>query len=287
MNDSLNVHKSTSIHRSGFFGDTYYQYEDVDLDNASNDFAEQEAFAREQAEAEAYADEYGFPEGERPAWLDDESEDMSNSFFSPHGTSAMAKPAPREIVNPFIHLDDEQQTKQSEPDTSPVHKFEIVATPTAPELPISNTIIPAHHAAAFLSTLGNPVRETMTTTTPKTTPPKITPFSIMRRFVEQKAVLVIRGDIYVFAVNYYRRLSKDESKTLISSFCRSVVGEDVTTRLVSEVLGQLKSYEPIIDNGAVVDDRLIASQSGLYDLRSGTFITPHPSQRCFHFLPIA
>ncbi len=195
------------------------------------------------------------------------------------------KTAPRKIINPFIHLDDEQQTKQSEPDTSPVHKFEIVATPTAPELPINNAIMPAHRAAALMSMISGPARETVESSTSKPTLPKISPFAIMRRFVEQKAVLVIRSDIYVFAVNHYRRLTKDDAKTLISSFCHSVVGEDVTTRLVSEVLGQLKAYEPIIDNGAIVDDRLIASQSGLYDLRIGTFITPHPSQRCFHFLP--
>ena len=271
--------------QGGFFGVYDPQYEEVDLDNAPNDIAEQEAFDREQAAAEAYADEYGFPEGERPAWLDDESEDMSNSFFSPHGTSAMAKPAPRKIINPFIHLDDEPRVESEPTDTSPVHTFEIVAAPTASELSMSNAIMPAHRAAALMSTLDNSARETLATQTSHPTPPKTTPFSIMRRFVEQHAVLVIRGELYIYATNYYRRLLKDDAKTMISTFCHSIVGEEVTTRLVSEVLGQLRAYAPVIDNEAIVDDSLIASTNGLYDLRNSSFIAHLPTQRCFHFLP--
>ena len=204
--------------------------------------------------------------------------------------------SPREIINPFIHISEDNTTSKvvvSTDDTTQSQQplVPYTGTPAIEIVTESPNNFGGTSVSAFPQMLTNMLQpfsaaQNQTGQNPaKACASKPNPHQLMRRFAEYYHVLVVRGSIYIFAGNYYRRLSKDEAKALIATFCRSYVGDEVTTRLVSEILGQLKAYEPLIDNNAVVDDSLIALPGRILNIRTGGFILPNPAQRCFHYLP--
>ena len=292
-------------------------YEDVELD--TSDPAELEAFIRESEEAEAYANEFGFPQGDIPPDWESWPEYDENALFSsangqhPNAidTSQISSPStvddpqqqtsqaaakiaePKKIVNPFIHLPPEEPAMKSDSDIPTtdvtVLNSEMVNAQTA-QVCLPGQVVTMQQLATLGGFTTVPVQQTTQAfpATPQIVEnknDKINPHALMKAFVERFLILVSGGVVYYYDRFFYRRLTEDETRTKIEMFCTEIVGNAVNTRLVSEIYGQLLHYAPVIFDDLIIDDRLIASESGLYDIRSRMFITPHPSQRCFHYLP--
>ena len=114
---------------------------------------------------------------------------------------------------------------------------------------------------------------------------KVNPSQLMRGFAEKFGAIIVNGELYIRAGRHYESKSKHAAKQMIAAYCRSVIGDDISVRIISEVLGLLMTFADIANESFEIDDNLVDTLDGVIDVRTGQFVEYSPFMRCFHYLP--
>gem|GEM_PF-5127484 len=233
------------------------------------------------------------------------------------------KPFIHDVVKPFIHIDENPQsadlTTQEAPIPVPQMPVAQVSAPvpvaqmSAPVPQMSASVLPVPDLSASAAMLpqvqmqydeAKEILETLKTNaaerlpaaqtgerqqlqapSPSTEKVKVNPSQLMRGFAEKFGAIIVNGELYIRAGRHFERKTKHAAKQMIAAFCRSVIGDDISVRIISEVLGLLMTFADITDESVEIDDNLVDTLDGIIDIRSGQFVEYSPFMRCFHYLP--
>ncbi len=231
------------------------------------------------------------------------------------------RPFIHDAVNPFIHIDENSQSADLTPQEAPIPVPQMPVAPisaalTAPAptpVPVAQMSAPVPDISASAAMLPQvqmhfdeakgilenlkanasdhlPVAQTGERHQLQAPPPsvekaKVNNSQLMRGFAEKFGVIIVNGELYIRAGRHFERKSKHAAKQMIAAYCRSVIGDDISVRIISEVLGLLMTFADITDETIEIDDNLVDTLDGVIDVRTGQFVPDNRAQRCFHYLP--
>ncbi len=114
---------------------------------------------------------------------------------------------------------------------------------------------------------------------------KVNNSQLMRGFAEKFGAIIVNGELYIRAGRHFESKSKHAAKQMIAAYCRGVIGDAISVRIIGEVLGLLMTFADITDETIEIDDNLVDTLDGVIDIRTGQFVEYSPFMRCFHYLP--
>lgn len=234
------------------------------------------------------------------------------------------KPFIHDAVNPFIHIDENPQSADLTPQEAPIPMPQMSVTPisaaltapaptpvpaaqmSAPVLPMpdlsaSAAMLPQvqmhfdeakgilenlkANAAEHLPVAQTGERHQLQAPPPSMEKVKVNPSQLMRGFAAKHGALIANGELYVRVGRHFEHRTKEGVKMMISSYCRAMIGDATTVRVISEVCGLLMTFADIANESVEIDDNLVDTLDGVIDVRTGQFVEYSPFMRCFHYLP--
>ncbi len=217
------------------------------------------------------------------------------------------KPFIHDVVKPFIHIDENPQSADLTTQEAPIPVPQMpvaqmsAPVPPMPDLSAPEPLLPPvkmqiAEAKGILATLkanaaerlpADPTgeRQQLQAPPPSLQKVKVNPSQLMRGFAAKHGALIANGELYVRVGRHFERKTKHAAKQMIAAFCRSVIGDDISVRIISEVLGLLMTFADITDETIEIDDNLVDTLDGVIDVRTGQFVEYSPFMRCFHYLP--